>query len=43
MDTTNEGDLNDWKYHPFEPFIHNNNIYGLGAETNKILLLAFFH
>jgi len=42
MDTTNEGDLNDWKYHPFEPFIHNNNIYGLGAETKQNITTGIF-
>lgn len=34
MDTVHPGDISEWKHPPFEPFVDNGRIYGLGAEDN---------
>ena len=39
-DTVLPGDLNEWKYPPFEPHYEDGKLYGLGAEDNGQAVLA---
>ncbi len=40
MDTVPEGDINAWKYPPFDPIVVDGKIYGRGAEDNGQELMA---
>ena len=40
MDTVLPGDLNDWRHPPFEPFLEDGKVYGLGAEDNGQAVIA---
>lgn len=40
MDTVLPGDLDEWKYPPFEPHLENGRIYGLGTEDNGQAVIA---
>lgn len=42
MDTIGEGDIKEWKYHPFEPTENSNRIFGLGAETKQSIVTGIF-
>jgi len=42
IDTVSPGDLSEWEHPPFEPFIDNGRIYGLGAEDNGQGLLSSY-
>ncbi|MCX8059278.1 MAG: M20 family metallo-hydrolase [Spirochaetes bacterium] len=42
MDTVGEGDIKEWKYHPFEPIENSNRIFGLGSETKQSITTGIF-
>ena len=40
IDTVLPGNLDDWRYPPFEPHLEDGKVYGLGAEDNGQAVIA---